>query len=59
MQLTLSAGNAREAMTTCRQFSDRLYEIVARFHGCKYCFVKDTMYFVARSDNVSSVALII
>lgn len=59
MQPTLSAGNAREVMTTCRQFSDRLYEIVARFHGCKYCFVKDTMYFVAGSNNVSSVAVII
>ena len=35
MQLTLRTGNAREVMTSCRQFSDWLYEIVARFcsHG--------------------------
>ena len=35
VQLTLSAGNALEVMATCRQFSDWLYEIVARFcsHG--------------------------
>ena len=35
VQLTLSAGNVREVMATCRQFSDWLYEIVARFcsHG--------------------------
>ena len=38
MQLTLSAGNAREVLTTCRQFSDWLYEIVARF--CSHVITK-------------------
>ena len=35
MQLTLRAGNAREVIASCRQFSDWLYEIVGRFcsHG--------------------------